>query len=40
VPSKAPSLYKHLPDKAALEALVVAAGFAELAGVLAAAAAE
>jgi AcrR family transcriptional regulator len=35
---KAPSLYKHLPDKAALEALVVAAGFAELAGVLAAAA--
>ena len=36
---KAPSLYKHLPDKAALEALVVAAGFAELAGTLAAAAA-
>jgi AcrR family transcriptional regulator len=35
---KAPSLYKHLPDKAALEALVVAAGFAELAGTLAAAA--
>jgi WHG domain-containing protein len=28
---KAPSLYKHLPDKAALETLVVAAGFAELA---------
>lgn len=37
---KAPSLYKHLPDKAALEALVVAAGFAELAAALAAAAAE
>jgi AcrR family transcriptional regulator len=36
---KAPSLYKHLPDKAALEALVVAAGFAELAGALSAAAA-
>ena len=36
---KAPSLYKHLPDKAALEALVVAAGFAELAAVLADAAA-
>jgi len=35
---KAPSLYKHLPDKAALEALVVAAGFAELARTLAAAA--
>jgi AcrR family transcriptional regulator len=35
---KAPSLYKHVPDKAALEALVVAAGFAELAGALAAAA--
>jgi len=35
---KAPSLYKHLPDKAALEALVVAAGFAELAAALAAAA--
>ena len=32
---KAPSLYKHLPDKAALEALVVAAGFAELAAALA-----
>ena len=37
---KAPSLYKHVPDKAALEALVVAAGFAELAGTLAAAAAD
>jgi AcrR family transcriptional regulator len=36
---KAPSLYKHVPDKAALEALVVAAGFAELADTLAAAAA-
>ena len=35
---KAPSLYKHVPDKAALEALVVAAGFAELADALAAAA--
>jgi len=35
---KAPSLYKHLPDKAALEALVVTAGFAELAAALAAAA--
>ena len=35
---KAPSLYKHLPDKAALEALVITAGFAELAGALAAAA--
>lgn len=35
---KAPSLYKHLPDKAALEALVVAAGFAELAAALAGAA--
>ena len=35
---KAPSLYKHVPDKAALEALVVAAGFAELADTLAAAA--
>jgi AcrR family transcriptional regulator len=37
---KAPSLYKHVPDKAALEALVVAAGFAELADTLAAAAAD
>jgi AcrR family transcriptional regulator len=37
---KAPSLYKHVPDKAALEALVVAAGFAELSGTLAAAAAD
>jgi len=36
---KAPSLYKHLPDKAALEALVIAAGFAELAAALADAAA-
>jgi len=35
---KAPSLYKHLPDKAALEALVVTASFAELAAALAAAA--
>jgi AcrR family transcriptional regulator len=35
---KAPSLYKHVPDKAALEALVIAAGFAEVADVLAAAA--
>ncbi|HEU5385487.1 MAG TPA: WHG domain-containing protein [Streptosporangiaceae bacterium] len=35
---KAPSLYKHLPDKAALEALVVAAGFAELTAALATAA--
>ena len=25
---KAPSLYKHIPDKKSLEALVVAAGFA------------
>lgn len=37
---KAPSLYKHVPDKAALEALVVAAGFAEVADTLAAAAAD
>ena len=37
---KAPSLYKHVPDKAALEALLVAAGFAELADTLAAAAAD
>ena len=37
---KAPSLYKHVPDKAALEALVVATGFAEVAGTLAAAAAD
>ena len=37
---KAPSLYKHVPDKAALEALVVAAGFAELADTLTAAAAD
>jgi AcrR family transcriptional regulator len=36
---KAPSLYKHIPDKAALESLVVTAGFAELAAALAAAAA-
>ncbi len=36
---QAPSLYKHIPDKTALEALVVAAGFAELATILAAAAA-
>jgi AcrR family transcriptional regulator len=36
---KAPSLYKHVPDKKSLEALVVAAGFAELAATLAAAAA-
>ncbi|MEC3955199.1 WHG domain-containing protein [Nocardia sp. CDC153] len=28
---KAPSLYKHVPDKTALETLVVAEGFAELA---------
>jgi len=35
---KAPSLYKHVPDKTSLEALVVAAGFTELAGTLAAAA--
>lgn len=31
---KAPSLYKHVPDKAALEALVVAQGFEEYAAVL------
>ena len=37
---RAPSLYKHVPDKAALEALVIAAGFAELADALAAAAAD
>jgi AcrR family transcriptional regulator len=37
---KAPSLYKHVPDKTALEALVVAAGFAELAAALETAAAE
>ena len=37
---KAPSLYKHVPDKAALEALVVTAGFAEVADTLAAAAAD
>jgi AcrR family transcriptional regulator len=36
---RAPSLYKHIPDKGALEALVVTAGFAELAVALAAAAA-
>lgn len=36
---KAPSLYKHVPDKAALEALVIASGFAELAATLTAAAA-
>lgn len=36
---RAPSLYKHVPDKTALEALVVQAGFAELADALAAAAA-
>ncbi|HEY7432236.1 MAG TPA: TetR/AcrR family transcriptional regulator [Streptosporangiaceae bacterium] len=35
---KAPSLYKHVPDKASLEALVVATGFAELAAALAVAA--
>jgi AcrR family transcriptional regulator len=35
---KAPSLYKHVPDKTSLEALVVATGFTELAGTLAAAA--
>jgi AcrR family transcriptional regulator len=29
---RAPSLYKHLPDKAALEAAVISAGFEELAG--------
>ena len=34
---KAPSLYKHVPNKAALEALVVAQGFAEYADALAAA---
>jgi AcrR family transcriptional regulator len=34
---RAPSLYKHVPDKAALEALVVAEGFAELSGALEAA---
>jgi AcrR family transcriptional regulator len=34
---KAPSLYKHVPDKAALEALVVAAGFEEYADALEAA---
>jgi AcrR family transcriptional regulator len=37
---KAPSLYKHIPDKTALEALVVADGFAELSDVLEAAAAD
>ncbi|MGO4617547.1 TetR/AcrR family transcriptional regulator [Nocardia sp. 2YAB30] len=31
---RAPSLYKHVPDKTALEALVVADGFAELAEAL------
>lgn len=36
---KAPSLYKHVPDKTALEALLVTAGFTELADVLTAAAA-
>ncbi|MTE11378.1 TetR/AcrR family transcriptional regulator [Nocardia aurantiaca] len=35
---KAPSLYKHVPDKTALETLVVAQGFAELAEALEAAA--
>lgn len=37
---KAPSLYKHIPDKTSLETLVVAAGFAELGRTLAAAAAD
>ncbi|MEC3913467.1 TetR/AcrR family transcriptional regulator [Nocardia sp. CDC160] len=31
---KAPSLYKHVPDKTALETLVVADGFAEIAAVM------
>jgi AcrR family transcriptional regulator len=31
---KAPSLYKHVPDKTALEVLVVADGFAEVAALL------
>jgi AcrR family transcriptional regulator len=35
---KAPSLYKHVPDKTALEALLVTAGFTELADALTAAA--
>jgi AcrR family transcriptional regulator len=35
---RAPSLYKHVPDKAALEALVAALGFEEFAEVMAAAA--
>ena len=30
---KAPSIYKHLPDKQALEAALISAGFAEWAGV-------
>jgi AcrR family transcriptional regulator len=34
---RAPSLYKHLPDKAALEAAILSAGFAELAEVFEAA---
>lgn len=34
---RAPSLYKHLPDKAALEAAVIAAGLEDLAAVLEAA---
>lgn len=36
---RAPSLYKHVPDKAALETLVVARGFEELAEALEAASA-
>lgn len=36
---KAPSLYRHVPDKTSLEALVAAAGFAEFGDTLAAAAA-
>ena len=34
---RAPSLYKHVPDKAALEAAVIASGLEDLAGELAAA---
>ncbi|WP_405488752.1 TetR/AcrR family transcriptional regulator [Nocardia sp. NBC_00511] len=37
---KAPSLYKHVPDKTALETLVVADAFAELADALETAAAQ
>jgi AcrR family transcriptional regulator len=37
---RAPSLYKHLPDKGALEAALIAAGFEELADAFGSAAAD